>query len=202
MSHPCPHWHRIMFVDAKTHLVQGALRDDLIADMTARKHPPNTTYENSDRVDAPKWRAVERVRTYGLDLGGMVHIDEPDVTIKIDNLPLEFRCTQARDVLQQAQRAPERTFASGRPYHKLHGSWHCLVLTPRHHRMLLLALEKAVPEAEAEGLAFYADRRSPIEVLRDANAKARGIAPEAIGPVSAFGRSSADRFASAKRGES
>lgn len=198
MSHPCPHWYRIMFQSAMTHLVPGSLRADLIHELTERGHPPHSTLEATD----PTYAAIRRVHDYGLDSGGMAHMEEPLVGFRLHNLTLQFRCSDVLHFLLRAQRYEVRHFASGRPYYKHHGSYHALVFTPTQHRRYLAGLEALLPEAEATAHAFFHDKKSPIEILRDAQAKTRGVNPESLGPVASFGNSSADRFTNAKRGES
>ncbi len=198
MSHPCPKWYRIMFHNAKTHLVQGALRADLLADLAARSSTPNTALEGHA---GPDYAAIKRVRAYGLDSGGMCYADEPFVGLQLDNLPLEFPCSFVLSLRLQAEALPLRYFASSRPYVKLHGSFHCLVLSPRQHRQLVAKLTALTPKAEETAAVFFASKRAPGEILRDIAAKQRGLDPADLGPPENFARTTADRFIPRTRGE-
>jgi hypothetical protein len=186
-----------MMTKAMTHMVPGSLRNDLVADMTNRDCPPMALRDND-----PEWAAIKRVRSYGLDTGGMGYVDEPYVGFRLHNLTLEFLCSSVLFFLLRARKYTERRFASGRPYYKHHGSVHCMVFTPAQHRLYLAKLEALLPDAEATSHAFFAGKKNPIQVLRDVQANHLGVDPEELGPVASFGASTADRFTNAKRGES
>lgn len=146
-----PHhaWHRVLFVGAKTHAVPGCLRADLIADMATR----DVVLDARGLSDRPP---VKRINEWALDMGGAMITTEPKVDLCVDNLPMSMLCGQALDILDAVRKSPARTFASGRPYHKVHGRWHCLVLTPRQHRNLTAEVERVAAESHERWRSFFA----------------------------------------------
>lgn len=169
-------WHRITFEGGtKTHCVPGCLLPDLVEDMTSRGHPP--TPVSAVETAPPEYRQAIRRRhgEWSLDPGGMLHRDEPWITLRIDNLPVEVRACTVRDYAESLRRYKERMFTSGRRYFKIHGAWHCLVLLPRQFHWFLAALVEETPRAEAESTAFWRGQKTVDDVLREANAMALGV---------------------------
>ena len=169
MSHPCPRWYRIYFTNAKTHLVPGSLREALLSDMEKRGCVPNIQLaEDLARNDESESKnPVARTKRFGLDGGGMIHMDEPWVTLRIFNLDLEIRCVEVQMFLAEAQRYQERYFLGKVPYFKNHSHWHCAVFTPVQQEEFIRQMKKALPEAQAKAYEFFSTHLTPHQVLEE-----------------------------------
>jgi hypothetical protein len=79
----------------------------------------------------------------------------------------------------------------GQMYYKLHGFTMCIVLTPDQHMLLIDALRAGLQEAEAQATAFWAGRKLPSQVLREAAAVTSG---KPIEEIPNLGANKQDRF--------
>ena len=189
-------WHRITFGQGrtKTHTAPGCLLADLIDDLRKRGHEPAPILRPPCDGDVEiEYRSpVLRTRMWCLDMGGMVCTDEPWITVRVDNLPIEVRACDVRDHVQRLARYEVRRFSSGRAYYKIHGWMHCIVLLPRQFRAFTAGVEASVEHAEAESAAFWRGKKTWNDALREANARAIGAPIESMPRLA--GAHPADRF--------
>lgn len=191
MSHPCPRWYRIYFKDAKTHLVPGSLREALLSDLEQRGCVPNAQLaedlarNSEDKSPNP----VARTKRFCLDGGGMIHIDEPWIALRVFNLDVEIRCVEVQMFLAEAQRYPERYFPGKVPYFKNHSRWHCAVFTPTQQEEFIRQMKKILPEAQAKAHEFFSTQLTPHQVLEEMQGMKKA------GGAKVFERSWTDSFA-------
>jgi len=114
-------WHLITGGDVKAHFVHSDLEEALMLDLAQRCDGAAMHGEPAEYgwVDLPGMRLVDEA-LWTCSVTGLV-IPALDVAIMCDKLT----------------EAPERTFADGTPYHKLHGWRHCVVLTPEQRGLVL-----------------------------------------------------------------
>ena len=176
-------WHRITFGQGrtKTHTAPGCLLADLIDDLRKRGHEPapilRPPYDGDVEIE---YRSpVLRTRMWCLDMGGMVCTDEPWITVRVDNLPIEVRACDVRDHVQRLARYEVRRFSSGRAYYKIHGWMHCIVLLPRQFRAVGHGLEELVRGCH-QALGRRPDH-GPDQVNGRAQRRRRHPVPEVVG---------------------
>jgi hypothetical protein len=136
-------WALIMFDTFKAHFCPGELAADLIADIVGR----------SGNVVS-----MERASEGGIDLPGIVLANRRWEDIPLDGFNLGFPAQDFEHFMAELEAAPERRFANGRGYHKIHGWLHCVVLTPGQRETVLGAMAAILPEvrirAEEENRKF------------------------------------------------
>lgn len=138
-----------------------------------------------------------------IDFPGMVAIDRPWMTFALDGLAVEIPCEDVGGFVNELKRLKPRHFKGdhtagetvllsngdriiatgvdeGVMYYKLHGFNRCIVLTPDLYVDLLEALEARLDEAEEKATVFWATRKLPSQILREANAVANGIPVEEV----------------------
>lgn len=187
-------WRWLVIDGWKSHAVPEYLEGALVADLHAR-HPD----EEPAKVESSP------INSMGIDQPGMVAMDRPWMTFKIDGLDIEIPCEDVASFILQLDALKPREFVHGNlgafkglTYYKLHGFCKCIVLTPDLKVMLTEALQADVAEAEAQATAFWADKKLPSEVLREANAEALNVPVEEIPDCGAHKQ---DRFRLPKKGE-
>ncbi len=153
-------WRWVKFDGAKPHMVPLDLYDDIVRDLESRGCPLSEA-KTSDRMT--------------IDMPGMVCVDRPWEEFDLDGLRLEVPSEDVSMFLSLCRGLSERVTHTGRSYRKLHGFLRCLVLTPAQLEELTELLGVREYEAEARAAAFYATRRTPAQVLRDAQP---GMPPE------------------------
>lgn len=193
---PLPlNWRWLVIDGWKSHAVPEYLESVLVGDLAARQ-PPD---------DDPAEVQSHPIVSMGIDMPGMVCTTRPWMTFHIDGLDIEIPCEDVASFLLQLNSLKPREFThekagafKGLSYYKLHGFCKCIVLTPDLKVMLTEALEAGVAEAEAQATAFWADKKLPSEILREANAAANNIP---LDEVPDCGAHKQDRFRLTKKGE-
>jgi len=193
---PLPlNWRWLIIDGWKSHAVPEYLEGCLVTSLHARQAPED------DHAEVQSTPLV----SMSIDQPGMVVMTRPWMTFHIDGLDIEIPCEDVLSFLSQLNEAKPREFGhekagafKGLTYYKLHGFHRCIVLTPDLKMMLTEALEAGLAEAEAQATAFYADRKLPSEILREANAAALGKPIEEIPDCGAHKQ---DRFRLTKKGE-
>lgn len=163
---PVP-WKWITSPNWKSHGVPVYLVQALLDDLRARQEGDGEVeYTEKDTVHC------------AIDQPGMVCMDRPWMTFQVDGLTIEIPCEDVLSFYTQLKNLPAREFTHGKSmgvgmtYYKLHAFHKCLVLTPDVRQELLDQLGERAMEAEVQATAFYADRKLPSEVLREAAAAA------------------------------
>lgn len=132
------------------------------------------------------------------DLGGLAYQDIPKALIDVQGLRIRIPCDHVASVVSNLSALPERCFANGAPFYKLHGFYRALVLSPEQREIALTDLRKQLPVAEQHAQAFYAERDVPSVALRKANANVRGVD---VDKVPNLGANLQDRFLVKERGQ-
>jgi hypothetical protein len=179
------------------HVVCGALRRPLIADLRGRMEAEGRTFEITklEHMNARPSRP-STVHVF-FDLGGLMYTNGPREIVEVQGLRLRIPSDNIASMISDLNALPERRFANGLPYYKLHGFMRALVLSPAQREVLLVGLRKRLPEAEASAQAFYAEHEVPSVMLRKANARVHGVDLE---KVPNLGANRQDRFQPKKRG--
>lgn len=184
---PLP-WKWLIIPGWLSHGVPVYLVQSLLDDLRARQKDPSAEleYTETDTVSC------------AIDYPGMICVDRPWSTFKIDGLTIEIPCEDVASFYSQLKDLPPREFKEGKgmgvgmTYFKLKGFCKCLVLTPDIRVELLEALAAGMSEAEAKATAFWADRKAPSDILREAAAASSGLPLEKIPDL---GGHKVDRFA-------
>ena len=145
-------WSRLHYKNGTSHVVP----DDLllaIRENMAGATPPGV-FEGDMRVDK-----------ICLERGGPCYTDRPyeevvsyDLTIRIPSEDLQSLLLQWRDAPQVTSR--------GQDFYRF-ASWpdQCLVIAPKQHADFLNFFDACVDQAQIRAAAFWANRRSPQEVM-------------------------------------
>lgn len=182
-------WQRICFDKAKMHVVCKALAAEVIKDLAARDVSLQDMNAKAEAIYGPN---VKTITECVIDLPGMVHCGRPLESFAFLGLALEIPSEDVTDFAAALDSSAERIFlGSGRSYFKLHSTFACLVLTPSQRRVLLGLLRARALFAEVRATEFWAGRKTPGEVLKEAC----GAAPEED-----LGGHKVDRFAKLKAG--
>lgn len=206
-------WKVLAFDGYKVHVCPQWLVTALGNDLRKRNDVKQRGELTIGGVDADK--AEEKfVATTSIDEPGIVCVDRPWMSFPIDGLVVEIPCEDVMMFRLQLENLKPRYFQryeahekvdgieakgtdeEGLTYYKLHGWLSCIVLSPYDRYDLLEALKAKEAEAEAQSAAFYANRKLPSQVLREANAAANGIPVEEVPDC---GGHKQDRFG--KKGE-
>lgn len=189
MTRPIWRFHRFD-EGLKAHFVTAGYERALLDDLKARAHNIKAT--------------VREITECGLEWAGcMVHADRPWESIDIGGLEVHIPCEDVIDALDRVRKLPLRWFAgkTARSYYKLHDIWRCLVMRPHEKGRLEAEIVRLQVSAEQRALVFYADKVSPAEALRGANAHSAGVPPEQMPDFSGADGHRIDRFFNKPRGE-
>lgn len=180
------------------HVVCGALRVAMIADLRKRTLDEGRTFEITklEHLNArpPKPSTVHVF----FDLGGLMYTNAPREIVDVQGLRLRIPSDNVASMISNLDALPERRFANGAAYYKLHGFMRAIVLTPTQRDLFLAELRKRLPDAEQRATAFYAERDVPSVMLRKANAKAHG---KQLDEIPNLGANLQDRFQVKERGQ-
>ena len=130
-------WNLIAFGRAKWHLCPQELTQGILDDLEVRGH-------QGSLVDAKEW--------FRIDHGGPMWLGRSYHAVEIDGLRLEVPVAELARFLQELRGLEERG-VNDQPYYKLHGWFHCIVLTPAQRDVLLAAWEAALPAVEVQAQA-------------------------------------------------
>ncbi len=144
-------WYRIIFEKALTHAVPANLKDQLIAELTERHHPPVEEFS----LGGP----IAEITEWGFDLGGMAIMGEPQEEFTAAGLLWEVSSDHVSGVLSSFKKLPLRYFADGSPYYKAKFWLHATVMNPDQYHEILGALEACADVAEERAEAFFKARR-------------------------------------------
>lgn len=180
------------------HVVCGALRVAMIADLRKRSLDDGRAFEITklEHLNARPPKA-STVHVF-FDLGGLMYTNAPREIVDVQGLRLRIPSDNVASMITILTELPERRFANGASYFKLHGYARAIVLTPTQREVFLADLRKRLPDAEARATAFYAERDVPSVMLRKANAKAHGVP---LDEVPNLGANMQDRFQVKSRGQ-
>jgi len=106
----------------KTHFCPKALMGGLLADIATR---------------GDSEREVRGTNKGAIDLPGMCMANRPWEKMMIGDFEFSVPTQDFDIILGKLERAPLRKFADGQEYHKVHGAYHCLVVTPEQRDALL-----------------------------------------------------------------
>ena len=134
-------WRFMEFNDAKPHAVPAALAAQLVADLAAR---------------GSVVQSEQPIERFGMDRRGMAIQGRPFVDFLLDGIEIHFAADCVGHFLRELAAAPQRTFADGTLYVKLHSGWNCLVLAPAQREQLVGLMKTALPFANGAAEAFYA----------------------------------------------
>lgn len=180
---PVP-WKWLKIDGWKSHAVPAYLGHTLIADLRARRNE-EIEYEEQDTTNV------------AIDMPGMIAVDRPWMDFELDGLTVEMPCEDVLAFWSELKNLRSREFTHGTgmgvgmTYYKLHGLYKCIVLTPDLRFQLLEALADKTAQAEMEATAFWAGRKLPAQVLREAAALTSGKEIDQIGDM---GGHKQDRF--------
>ncbi len=188
-------WRFITFTDYKTkcHIAPASLVPALLADLKDRGHDIAAT--------------IKDIKMTGFEQGGMVHTQRPWETLMLDGLKINFPSEDVLWSLERLRRYEVRTFKPvgrgklSRPYYKFHDHVRCLVLKPHHYDALETDLSAVLAQAETKAAVFWADKKSPAEVLRQANAKSAGVPVDQMPDYAGTAGHRVDRFIPKERGQ-
>ena len=125
-------WVCVLFTGFKAHFCPRDLVGGLIADIESRDGETNK---------------VEEVSEGAIDLPGIVMADRPWEVLEVCGLRLSIPSQDFEHFMAKLETAPERRFANGAKYHKIHGWLQCVVFTPEQRETALRAMNKMLPEA-------------------------------------------------------
>jgi hypothetical protein len=146
---PMPGWKWVVFDGAVSHMVPNELRDIIVIDLERRGCAFG--WENEGK-------------TLFLDQPGPIATTRPVEKFVLDGLELEI---PSEDVGHFTLELAEMSIRGG-CYYKLHGFHRCIVLTQALRDELLLKLREVLPSAEARAAEFWAGRKTPAQVFRQA----------------------------------
>lgn len=169
-------WFVAHFDGAFQHLVCEELFDALADDMTARGAPLE------DKKPAVKNR---------IDQPGPCYLTRPWEPFQMDDIIVEIPSEDVAAFISALEELPERIFADGSKYFKLHGFCFCIVFTETQKKQFSQLLKAGLLKAEERATVFYADKKPHSQVLREAAAKANKIPIEEVGDL---GGHKIDRF--------
>lgn len=156
-------WTFVRYENGMSHMVSEALIDAVKLDM-ARSDPPGV-------LDAAYPESLES--SVHLEEGGMCMVTRPIEEFSIFGLTISIPSEHLDGLVAKWRRAPVVTSQGLEFYRLTSWPWKCLVVDPRQRVELLTLLDARLEVAERRAAAFYADARSPQEVLREIN-EARG----------------------------
>lgn len=169
-------WLWINFDGAIPHFVCAGLSKSLINDLKNRGCPVDKQEECTDM---------------NIDMPGMICTDRPWETLPFMGADIDIPSEDVASFILKLSELKERVFDDGTPYYKLHGFCRCIVFTPAQRVAFLDLLKSRVQEAEKRATLFWADRKPPSQVLREAAASVNNIPIE---EVPNLGGNKVDRF--------
>jgi hypothetical protein len=120
-------------------------------------------------------RRCNQLPTMHMDQGGACIVSAPSVRIEDLGFRFETWCDELSSFKIRLERMPERSFAGGLRYYKMHGAFSAIVLTPEQRTILLAAMEREEPMANKRHDEFMALWRRG-HAMRAAKEKADGQA--------------------------
>lgn len=159
-------WSYLVFLPRKdggrtaTHAVPPGLEADVLADIVER-HGPEFAHVDSSRC--------RRDAVYHLDLGGMIFDDDPTIDVELPGVrTLRIFRHQGRAVLDLVRSISDaskrRIGASGVPWAKAHGFFHCCALRIDE----LPTVHRALAAHSAKFSALEADHAACVRIVLDA----------------------------------
>jgi len=115
-------WACVMFDGFKAHFCPEELVADLIADIEGR---------------GGTVMLVEESKEGGADLPGIILANRKWVDIPLGEFKLCFPAQDFEHFMAELEGSPVRRFSNGREYHKIHGGYHCVVMTPAQRAVTL-----------------------------------------------------------------
>lgn len=133
---------------------------------------------------------VEPLTELHIDMPGMICTDRPMELVGVAGLDLHIPSEDiGAFVLAVEQLEPREV--GGQAFFKLHCWMRALCLSVGERLEFLAGLRSCLPKAEQRASEFYATRKVPSEVLREANARVTGVPVE---KVPNLGANRLDRF--------
>jgi hypothetical protein len=144
-------WWQTIFHNAKSHVFPVTLKPRLMRNFARRgfelMEPPESY---------PRDWASKEVQKAGLCLGGggwQFEVWEP---FQLPGLRLEFRAREVEMLLEHCEHLSPR-FDVKRPFYKLHGDRHCVILLPQHFEALKQQMRERLPQMRAIAAAEEAE---------------------------------------------
>jgi hypothetical protein len=152
-------WWRIMYENAKTHIVADSMKQALLDDCTKRGF---TYYKAPPGFDPVEYAPIAPCDEWHLEFGGMVHQHEPNVLVgRFNGLTLSARADHVSMLVSMMRKlivdSGPRFFDGGAPYRKVYAWTSCVVLTPQQFDQLLARLVLIAPSAEMKAARFFAE---------------------------------------------
>lgn len=154
----------------KAHYCPRSLVGGLVADIEARGGSASK---------------VEEATEGGMDLPGMCMADRPWENMMIGDFKFSVPSQDFEYFLSELDRVTVRKFSDGQEYFKIHGNYHCLVLTPEQREELLNTMynmvrdvRKRAEEADEEftrRIAKINEKSSGAKVVSCRDPKAPGV---------------------------
>jgi hypothetical protein len=142
----------------KPHFVPTSLQPDISNELVTRFSRSNLNGENS---------FTAKPTTEGLvDLPGMVRVDRTYEEFDLGGFKLSIPTTDIDFYYSELTKLPERQ-VNGKPYYKIHGWIHCVVLTPEHRTIILNQIERDRNAINAKIDAELAKLKASKEALKD-----------------------------------
>ena len=88
---------------------------------------------------------VEETTVGGMDLPGICMADRPIESMMIGEFEFSVPSQDFESILAELQRVGVRKFSDGQEYYKIHGHFHCLVLTVNQRDALLVSMSDMLP---------------------------------------------------------
>lgn len=172
-------WRWLMFEKEEhfvtPHAARGRVRDAVVAELEFRG-----CALTEDR-DLPK---------FNIDQPGMICTTRPVEHFRFFGLEMEIPSEDIGAFVLQLQELKPRTIGDV-TFYKLHGFIRCLCLSVNEYGNLLVLLQNRLPDAERRASEFYAVRKLPSEVLREAAAASTG---QDLKDIPNLGANKCDRF--------
>jgi len=152
-------WWRIVFDNAKTHVFPLTLKPRLVRNFARRgfrvMEPPK---------HAPRDWASQEVSEAGLCLGGPGWKFEHWETFQLPGLKLKLLARESDYWLEHLEHLNPRLDVT-RPFYKLHGDHHCVILLPEHFKLLKQQMRDRLPELRAIAAAEEIEIDKSLEKL-------------------------------------
>lgn len=91
-------------------------------------------------------RQIEEIIEGTMDLPGMCMIDRPWEDLMIGDFKFSIPSQDFECILSELERVVVRRFSNGQEYFKIHGNYHCLVLTPTQRNSLLQIMHEMLDD--------------------------------------------------------
>lgn len=145
-------WHLLAFHGAKWHVCPEELVRHIMDDLEVRGCSGTV--------------ARTRVQDFCLDHGGPLWMGRSYQEVEIDGLRIEVPVAELAAFVAQLRRLPPREI-NDRPYYKLHGYVHCIVLTPAQRDALLQTWTRALQTVEVQAVVDRLETRRCLQALSD-----------------------------------